>query len=158
MQALSSVKKNISYYIYNDCTAFVLVSINVIYSIFVGLYLMTQGGLLKKISWEDTFFRNIVYWGLSEVLITATIRLIYTCKARNTALKVAFITAAFLPGMPMFTALAGNVMIKRRDSNLTLFFISLAIFSIAINGIVSAVVSSAVVKQRPRSSQELIEF
>ena len=66
MKIVNFMEKRASRYVYNDCTAFLLISAQVIYTVDIGMLMMTEGGLLKKVTWKDQHFRKIVYWSLSD--------------------------------------------------------------------------------------------
>lgn len=150
MRTLSSIREITPRYIYNDCTAFLLISVNAIYSITIGLITMTHGGLLKHVNWNDAHFRKIVYWSLSDMSITTAVRLLYCWGAKRTAFKTAFLMVALLPAMPIFCATAGHEILKERDGHLAVLFISAAIMSLAINTLLSAGSSSKAIKHRSR--------
>ncbi len=154
MQALNTLGKHTARYVYNDCTAFLLISANAIYTIAVGLTMMTHGGLLKHVSWKDEHFRRIVYWGLTDIMMTAAVRLLYCSKGKKTALKIAFLMVALLPVEPMFCAFAGHLIIKDQNVKFAAYFITIAIMSLALNILLSSVASAQAIKMRIRANRE----
>lgn len=155
MKIVNSLEKEASRYVYNDCTAFLLISAHVIYTIAIGMLMMTEGGLLKKVTWKDEHFRKIVYWSLSDSSIRGALQLLYCWKSKNTTLKTAALIAGILPVVPLFSSLAGHEILKERDGQLAALFIALAIMSLVSNSLLLVSFSRKSIRLHLRSHQEI---